>query len=427
MVRAGLVACLLTALLAVCGACESPEATVTPAQPEAAATANRVSETPSRTATSTAVPPEPSQLATAQATGSPTPTTEPSPTATAEATPAPTAFPTPTADLSPTATATPEQRPTPTVTETPPTPFIGFTDLPLGEPRYQPSGYALFSRLLSCVWACDGGSLGVLRTVFSEQDGELVIEDLLAPLDETGYVVDFEMSESGRLMAASLCVVGYCGGVDGPSDDAEQEIRVSRDGGKTWVSWGAVDPLSWMVKATDDDVAVLEQIDATSTDQVRWIRSGKVFPAPSAGSSSWPSDWQGETPVWGGWELPPAPPALSELTDWTWIQVQTVHDGSTVWSAQRYGEPLLLLAVVNGEGAVRDVYGWRNADEVWGLVGMGDGLFAGFSIQGAHDGLATAYLPFLIDLTTATVHPLLGLPSGGPWPTPWRAIPLSME
>ena len=56
-----------------------------------------------------------------------------------------------------------------------------------------------------------------------------------------------------------------------------------------------------------------------------------------------------------------------DATNWPWRQAQTLRDGSTVWSAQ-YGEPLLLLAVVDGEGAVRDVYGWRNADEVWGVT-----------------------------------------------------------
>ena len=302
-------------------------------------------------------------------------------------------------------------------------PFMDFTDLPLGEPRYQPAGYALYSSLRGCFWHCDAGSVGVLRTVFSERDGELLVEHPLAPLDDVGYFVDFEMSESGRLMAASLFVAGDRGGVDGPSDDAE-EIWVSLDGGKTWVNWGAVDPLSRMVKATDDDVAVLEQIDATSKEQIRWLRSGAVFPAPGAGAPDWLLGWDGDAPIWGEWE---APPALSELVDWTWTPTQTLGGGSTVWSAWEYGQPLLLLAVVSGDGAVRDVYGWRSADYVARLVEMGDGLFVGFSIQGAHAGLATDHLPFLIDLTTQSVHPLLGLPSGGPWPEPRHVIPLATE
>ncbi len=93
-----------------------------------------------------------------------------------------------------------------------------------------------------CFWRCDAGSVGVPRTVFSERDGELLVDDPLAPLDDLGYLVSFDVSESGRLMAASLCVVGDCGGVDEASDDAEQEVWVSRDGGSTWVSWGATGP-----------------------------------------------------------------------------------------------------------------------------------------------------------------------------------------
>ena len=302
--------------------------------------------------------------------------------------------------------------------------------MPLGEPRYQPAGYALFSSLDSCFYACDGGPVGVLRTIFSEQDGELVVDYPVAPLEETGYFKGFLMSDSGRLMAASLCVVGSCGGIEAPSDDAEQEIWVSHDGGSTWVSWGGVEPFTRMVNATDDDVAVLERIDPTSEDravQVRWIRSGLVFPAPGASGLRRPSEWDGETPVWGEWEIPPAPPALSELIDWIWVQAPTLHEGSTVWVAQDYHRPLMLLAVVDREGAVRDVYGWRNAGEVWRLVGMGDGVLVGFSVQGAYGGEALSHLPFLIDLTTVSVHPLLGLPSGGPWPSPSRAIPVPAE
>ena len=315
----------------------------------------------------------------------------------------------------------------PAVAANPSPPFVDFTDLPLGEPRYQPAGYALYSSLRSCFWHCGAARVGVLRTVFSEQAGELVVEQPLAPLDD---FVDFEMSESGRLVAASLCVVGYCGGVDGPSDDAEQEIWVSRDGGKTWESWGVVDLFSRILRVTDDDVAVRERADASSEDspgQIRWVRSGTVFPAPGAGAPDWLSGWDGDAPIWGEWAAPPAPPVLYELVDWTWTQAQTLRDGSTVWSAQEYGQPLLLLAVVNGEGVVVDVYGWKSADYVGSIVEMGDGLFVGFSIQGAHDGHATAHLPFLIDLAAQRVHPLLGLPSGGPWPEPRRAILLATE
>ena len=183
---------------------------------------------------------------------------------------------------------------------------------------------------------------------------------------------------------------------------------------------------SRLVKATDDDVAVLEQIDATSTEQVRWLRSGAVFPAPGAGAPRLALRAGTMKPRMGRVGAP-SRTALSELTDWPWTRAQTLRDGSTVWSAQEYGQPLLLLAVVNGDGAVRDVYGWRSADYVARLVEMGDGLFVGFSIQGAHAGLATDHLPFLIDLTTQSVHPLLGLPSGGPWPEPRHVIPLATE
>ena len=111
--------------------------------------------------------------------------------------------------------------------------------------------------------------------------------------------------------------------------------------------------------------------------------------------------------------------------DWHWTRVQTLGDGSTVWWARGPGQRLLLLAILEADGSVREVYGWRSADYVEHLVAVGGWRFAGFSIQDGHTPVgATTHLPFLIDLTTESVYPLLGLPKTGPYAEPWRVIPL---
>ena len=252
--------------------------------------------------------------------------------------------------------------------------------------------------------------------------GTLLVENPLEPLEDLGFYYSFGMSDSGRLMAAAFCLVGYCGGISEPSDDAEEELWVSGDGGRTWTSWGALLPSSWILRVTDEDVAVLEWDEVNS--RVRWLRSGRLFAEPDD-TSGWVSGWDGDTPVWGEPGVQIAPPALAELVGWTWLELQPLPDGSAVWYAKEVGA-LLLLAVVDAQGVVEEVYGWPDADYVGSLVPVGDGVFVGFRIEGGY-ALGRDHLNFLIDLEARTVHPLLGLPDEGPWAQPWRAIPLTTE
>ena len=268
--------------------------------------------------------------------------------------------------------------------------------------------------------------VGVLRTVWNEPDGELSAEHPLPLVEDSSYYTGFGVNEGGTLIASARCVVGYCG--DGHRPGSVEEIWVSRDGGGTWVNWGPVgESFMSIERVTDDDVALWEweRVDDTAgggSSWIRWMRAGTVFPAPGAGIAR-PHGWEGDAPVWA---VPPPPEALSDLIDWHWTQIETRLDGSTVWRASRPGERLMLLAVVDADGTARDVYGWRSADLVPRLVGMGEGRFVGYSIRDGYSpgGQATAHLPFLIDLATASVHPLRGLPSTGPYAEPWAAVPL---
>ena len=392
---------VLAALLVSCRGDESPRVTPTPSAP--VVTATPLPETPSPTAAAAV-------------------TATPVPTATPEVTPTPLATAVP--GVEPTATATPAAAPSPT-----PTPVIEYTELTLGEPRYQPPGYALFSGLRPCFWNCTAAWTGVVRTVFDEESGELLADNPLAPLDDRGWYFDLEVGDGGRVMAASLCVQGHCGGGEGmPSDDARQELWVSSDGGETWTSWGPLEPPSWILRVTEDDVAVEEEVRVWGGGRsaVRWLKSGRVFTEPASDNPRWVVvvAWDGEVPVWGEWEPPPWPPALSAVAARTWFEVQTLPDGSAVWYSTEVGEALLLLAVVDAEGVVEDVYGWPSADYVGHLVPMGEGVFAGFRMENGW-AIGTDHLNILIDLPNRRVHPLLGLPDGEEgFAQPWRVVPL---
>ncbi len=184
---------------------------------------------------------------------------------------------------------------------------------------------------------------------------------------------------------------------------------------------------------TDDDVAVRERTDQSpdSAVQIRWILSGKVFADPNADGFTPVAGWDGETPLWGGGPADLHPPALSGVAEWLWAELHTRSDETTVWYAQQDGRQTLLVAVVDQQWMVREVYGWPQAGHVPYLIEIGDGLFAGYSIQGVYRGdwfVAQDHVPFLIDMESRTVHPLLGLPDGEEgYAEPWRAIPLDVE
>ena len=380
--------------------------------------------------------PDPMPLATPSTSAAPTTPASGTPPATGEATQTPTASvtadPTPTPPATVTAEVTRTPTPSPTAAATPrPTPAIEYTELTLGEPRYQPPGYALFSLLRPCFWNCTALRVGVVRTTFEERSGELHLDNPLASLEEFGSYFDFEVGSSGELMAASLCVQGNCGGGEGvPSDDAQQELWVSRDSGDTWRNWGSVRAPAWILRVMEDDVAVMEAPPMRVSElaaRVRWVRSGTVFPEPATGESVWVVGWDGDVPIWDEWGVRRHPPALSAVAPRTWSEVQTRPDGSAVWYATEVGEPLLLLAVVDAQGAVEEVYGWPSGDYVGRLVPMGKGLFAGFRMENGW-GNGTDHMSLLIDLEGRTVHPLLGLPDGEEgFAEPWRAVPLTVE
>ncbi len=307
------------------------------------------------------------------------------------------------------------------------TPVIEYTELKLGEPRDQPAGYALFSQLRRCFWNCGGGWGGLVRSIWVEQAAELVVDDLTAPLREFGYHIHSAVDETGAVVAAAMCVQGDCGGVGPPSPDARQELWVSPDGGGTWETWGTVPPFSTVARVTEGDVAMRESTRLSGTRfavQVHWVRSGKRFHSPDTEDNLWVVAWDGDQPIWGDWNPPPHPPALTEVAARTWIEAQTRPDGSAVWYAIEVDDPLLLLAVVDAQGAVEDVYGWPDADYIGGLVPMGEGVFAGFRMEGGW-AMGRDHMNFLIDLEGRAFHPLLGLPDEGPWAQPWRAIALT--
>ncbi len=131
-------------------------------------------------------------------------------------------------------------------------------------------------------YACDGG-FGDLRRSYIDASGTVRTEDLFASLRAAsgGDVVNWKAESSMATIAATVCTRGYCGGVAEPSDDAEQSLWHSSDGGVSWAKLRDVAAYSWVGGFVDGDV-VLTTFDPNTEPKRRvWLASsGASLAAP---------------------------------------------------------------------------------------------------------------------------------------------------
>ena len=170
----------------------------------------------------------------------------------------------------------------------------------------------------------------------------------------------------------------YCGGEYAqyfPTPDAEQDLWISEDAGRTWKVLGPVLPGSVIVDMRDGDVLVEEQ-NYWSERHRRWSElSDEAWEAVLArlgglGLLDNPEGWEKRSRwIVSGKEPPPGseprPPMLGGLA---WMRVGAMPDGAIMWAAEAREEHL--LAITDERGGVRRVYGaeeWR-----WGPDPIGD-------------------------------------------------------
>ena len=372
----------------------------------------------------------------------PAPTTPPTATPTLTATPSatPTAMPTlaPTPSMtpvrSPVATPSPTPTPTPTVTPAPtpsPTPpAIDYLPLTMGEPRDLPAGLALFFGRIPC-WQCGAAYVDILRVVFDADAGAFRADRALASFDEEwpqGLLPEsFAVSRSGREMAVAVCGTGACAWPLGDSEpDAEMHFWFSRDGGGSWEEAGVALPGSFILEVTADDVLVQELNEwhdrswwdylddeewaeflaplaplgvmpsTTWRYRLRWLGSGEEF---TTEDESVAHLYQGLR------DGQPDLPALPAPEDW---RVGDAHpDGAVAWLG--WDGETSLLAVVDAEGALRNVYGLSFGHRISFLSEnlILRGVDQPSPEDAVHDAPATEVE--LLDLATLRVHPIRGL------------------
>ena len=367
-----------------------------------------------------------------------TPTVVPTPSATPVRSPVATPTPTPTPMPTPTPTVTPSPAtptPSPSVTPSPTPPAIDYLPLVVGEPRELPAGLALFFGRTSC-WQCGpGGYADILRVVFDAEAGAFRADRPLASFDggqpQSLPLSSFAVSRSGREMAVAVCAVGACAwplADSGP--DAEMHFWFSRDGGGSWEEAGVALPGSFILDVTADDVLVWELNEwydrnwwdylddeewadflaplaplgvTPSTSwryRLRWLGSGEEFTTED-GSAALPyRGWKDGQPDLA---TPPAPGGLE------WYMRDAHPDGVVAWRG--WDGETSLLAVVDAEEAVQDVYGLPSGGQ-WSMSFVAENLILrGVDrppVEEAFDEPPATEVE-LLDLATLSVHPIKGL------------------
>ena len=297
-----------------------------------------------------------------------------------------------------------------------------------------PVSIALYYRVTGC-YACGHGLGDLRRVVFDELTGAYREDRLEAFFDDRGLVNSARISRDGQEIAFMVCRRGHhCGGEYAeyhPDADAEQELWISGDAGRTWRLLGAMLPGSVIVDVSDGDVLVEEQNRWSEHHRRQSDLSDEVWDAvlarlASLGLLDSTEGWEtrirwivsGEEPPPPGSD--PTPPALGGLG---WRRVGTVPDGAIMWAAEAHEE--YLLAIADERGSVRRVYGteeWR-----WGPDPSGDPRRIPVAVtddvlirpswtirllaSGQQRMEASAEL---IDLATGKIHEVEGLTL--PWP-----------
>ncbi len=332
--------------------------------------------------------------------------------ATATATPA---EPTATASPAPTAVAIPG-------IDVPPSPLV--TAAPPG----LPAGWTLFAWHLGC-FQCDGSFADFRRWTSdgSTPSGEFLFGFTEPPAPAGSahapgvYTVAFD--SSGSRIAAGLCTKGYCGGMAEPSDDATAELFRSDDGGRSWRSLGDLGRGAFVEGFLGDEVVVRQSTRVGDRWEASFLTAG--------GQSLGPPDFDADSvvlddargPVWvryernangdvnhlrstyqdaGGVVTPPLAGTDAILHG------VTGTDGYIweLYTKDADGQGTTVLAVAGRAGEVRQALRWDG--KWWSIRNDSHGRYlVGY---GADPSLGPAPAPFIIDLETATLTPLTGLP-----------------
>ena len=330
--------------------------------------------------------------------------------------------PTPTHPPRPTATPSPVRSPLPEVPD-----FLRGVDVrPLRIDR--DAGLTNMTNLfieLGCT-QCDGPTTGFARvygTFYSEARFDVLLTPEMLPLppatpEDQRYIAGFGFAPDGSDLIAGVCVHGYCGGMGGPTANAEVWLFRSTDGGITWSDFehlpraeiiiGWLGPGSVLTSAYDD---------ASGRFSYAVRPTGEGVEPPRGHAGAWPSVTSDGQLLWHDAE------GLI-VDDDSHVYVGTEQSGVS------FGNPLTgsrsdlvplfwqdtkkyYLAQLESDGSVRRAFtadGWINPG-AWMSPVSDARIFASLPVPASRypatsGGQFVGSLPAIVDLGSAAVLPI---------------------
>ena len=144
---------------------------------------------------------------------------------------------------------------------------------------------------------CDGPTTGFARVYKMPYTGvqfDVLLTPEKLPLppatpEDQRYVAGFGLAPDGSDLVAGICVYGYCGGMGGPTANAEVWLFRSQDGGVTWSDYGHLPRpetiLGWLGPGS---VLTSYYEDESATVSYTVRPSGEVVRPPVNIPNTWP-------------------------------------------------------------------------------------------------------------------------------------------
>jgi hypothetical protein len=154
---------------------------------------------------------------------------------------------------------------------------------------------------------CDGPTTGIGRAYaqrFKALRFDVLLTPEMLPLPEAGpedqrYIAGFGFAPDGSDLMASVCVHGYCGGMGGPSADAEVWLFRSEDGGVTWTEYQRLPRPELVVGWLGPGVVLTSYYDDTTGVQSFTVRpTGEEVVPPRGHADAWPAVTAGGRLLW---------------------------------------------------------------------------------------------------------------------------------
>ena len=273
---------------------------------------------------------------------------------------------------------------------------------------------------------CDGPTTGFAR-VYGNSHSETRFDVLLTPEmlplppatpEDQRYIAGFGFAPDGSDLIAGVCVRGYCGGMGGPTANAEVWLFRSDDGGITWAELQRLPRPEFVIGWLGPGSVLTSQIDESGTSYFTIRPSGESLAAPVNAPSAWPTVTStGEVLWYASAGLLRSDGRTYATTDQTGVSFGRPLVGSKgdliplSWS--RGTDSRYYLAQRRPDGSVRRAFtadGWINP-EAWLSPVSDDRIFASLPVPASRYPAPSGRqfvgsLPAIVDLGSATVLPI---------------------